>query len=108
MRADHGPRSGGGAVMARRAGRRSDEAKAAVIARLVQKEQLRSGKVVRAEATRRGFDAQRKTGGSGTSTRMASQQMERAVGLQNLEVRAELNRRVLSASGSVLPVAGSA
>jgi hypothetical protein len=35
----------------RRAGRRGGEAKAAVIARQIQKEQLRSGKAVRAGAT---------------------------------------------------------
>jgi hypothetical protein len=53
----------GRAVMARQAGRRSGEAKAAVIARRIWKKQLRSGKAVRARVTRRGFDAQRKTGG---------------------------------------------
>jgi hypothetical protein len=37
---------------------------------------------------------QHKTGGGGRSTLMASQQMERVAGLQNPEVRAELNRRV--------------
>jgi hypothetical protein len=50
--------------------------------------------VVRAGATWRGFDAQRKTGGVGRSTRIVSQQMERAAKLQDLEVRAERNRRV--------------
>jgi hypothetical protein len=78
----------------RRAGRRSGEAKAAVIARRTQKEQLRSSKAVRAGATRRRFDAQRKTGGSGRPVLMASQQMEKVAELQDLEVRAELNRRV--------------
>jgi hypothetical protein len=53
-------------------GRRSGEAKAAVIARRTRKEQLRSGKAVRAGATRRGFDAQRKTGGGGRPALMAS------------------------------------
>jgi hypothetical protein len=43
---------------------------------------------------RRGFDAQRMTGGGSRPVLMASQQMERAAGLQNSEVRAELNRRV--------------
>jgi pentatricopeptide repeat protein len=47
----------------RRAGRRGGEAKATVIARRAQKEQLRSGKAVRTGVTRRGFDAQCKTGG---------------------------------------------
>jgi pentatricopeptide repeat protein len=47
----------------RRAGRRGGEAKATVIARRARKEQLRSGKAVRTEVTRHGFDAQRKTGG---------------------------------------------
>jgi hypothetical protein len=78
----------------RRAGRGDGEAKAAVIARRIRKEQLRSGKAVRAEATQRRFDAQRKIGGGGKSTRMASQQMERAAELQDPEVRAELNRHV--------------
>jgi hypothetical protein len=59
--------------MARQVGRRSGEAKAAVIARRAQKEQLRSGKAVRAGATRRGFDAQCKTGGGGRPVLMASQ-----------------------------------
>jgi hypothetical protein len=81
-------------LMARRAGRRSGKAKAAVIARRTRKEQLRSGKAVRAEATRSGLDAQRKTGGGGRSTLMASQQVKKATELQNPEVRAESNRRV--------------
>jgi hypothetical protein len=80
--------------MAKRAGRRSGEAKAAVLARRIRKEQLRSGKAVRAEAMRRGFDAQSKTGGGGRPALMASQQMERATELQNPKVQAELNRRV--------------
>jgi hypothetical protein len=41
--------------MAKRVGRGSGEAKAAVIAHRIQKEQLRSGKAVRAGATRRRF-----------------------------------------------------
>jgi hypothetical protein len=45
-------------------------------------------------ATRHGFDVQRKTGGSGRSNRMESQQVERTAKLQDLEVRAKLNRRV--------------
>jgi hypothetical protein len=45
-------------------------------------------------ATRRGFDVQRKTGGSGRSNRMASQQVEGTAKLQDLEVRAKLNRCV--------------
>jgi hypothetical protein len=80
--------------MAKRAGRRSGEAKAAIIARQIRKEQLRNGKAVEAGATRRGFDVQRKTGGDGRSNRMASQQVERKAKLQDLEVRAKLNRRV--------------
>jgi hypothetical protein len=47
-----------------------------------------------AGVTRCGFDAQRKTGGGGRPVLMASQQMERAVELQDPEVRAELDRRV--------------
>jgi hypothetical protein len=78
----------------RRAGRRDGEAKAMVIARRVRKEQLHSGKAVKAEVTRRGFDAQCKTSGGGRPVLMASQQMERMVELQDQEVRAELNRRV--------------
>jgi hypothetical protein len=42
---------------------------------------------VEAGATRRGFDVQRKTGSSGRPVLMASQQMERAAELQDLEVR---------------------
>jgi hypothetical protein len=49
--------------MARRAGKRSDELKATVIARRTRKEQLHSSKAVRAGATQRSFDAQRKTDG---------------------------------------------
>jgi hypothetical protein len=47
VRSDLDPRRGGGALIARRA----------------QKEQLRSGKAVRAGVTRHGSDAQHKTGG---------------------------------------------
>jgi hypothetical protein len=78
----------------RRAGRRDGEAKATVIAQRVRKEQLRSGKAVKAEVTRCGFNVQRKTGGGGRPVVMASQQMERTAELQDPEVRAELNRRV--------------
>jgi hypothetical protein len=78
----------------RRAGRRGGEAKATVVAWRARREQLRSGKAVRARVMRRGFDAQRKTGGGGRPVLMASQQVERAVELLNPEVRAELNRRV--------------
>jgi hypothetical protein len=78
--------------MAKRAGRRSGEAKAAVIAWRIRKEQLRSGKAVEAGTMRRGFNAQRKTGGGGRPVLMASQQMERAAKLQDPKVRAELNR----------------
>jgi hypothetical protein len=46
----------------RRAGRGGGESKATVIARRAWKEQLRSGKAVRTGVTRRGFNAQRKTG----------------------------------------------
>jgi hypothetical protein len=49
---------------------------------------------VGAGATRRGFDAQRKTGGVDRPALMASQQVERAAELQDLEVRAELDWRV--------------
>jgi hypothetical protein len=70
------------------------EAEGASVARRTRKEQLRSGKEVGAEATRRWFDAQRKTSGGGRPALIASQQMERAAELQNPEVRAELNRRV--------------
>jgi hypothetical protein len=49
---------------------------------------------VGAEVTRRGFDAQRKTGSGGRPALIASQQVERTTELQNPEVRAELNRRV--------------
>jgi hypothetical protein len=59
-----------------------------------RKEKLRSGKVVRAEATKRGFDAQRKTGGGGRPVLMVLQQVEWTAELQDLEVRAELDRRV--------------
>jgi hypothetical protein len=78
MQAGLGPRGGGGAVIARR----------------TRKGQLRSGKAIRARVTRCGFDAQRKTGSGGRLVLMASQQMERTAELQNLEVRAELNRHV--------------
>jgi hypothetical protein len=81
-------------VMAKRAGKRSGEAKATVIARRIWKKQLRSGKAVGAGVTRRGFNVQHKTGGGGKPALMASQQMERATELQDPEVRAELNRRV--------------
>jgi hypothetical protein len=47
MQAGLDPRGGGGAVIARR----------------IRKEQLHSGKAIRTGVTRRGFDAQRKTGG---------------------------------------------
>jgi hypothetical protein len=43
-------------------------------------------KAVEAEATWRGFDAQRKTGSGGRPALMVSQQMERAAELQNPEV----------------------
>jgi hypothetical protein len=80
--------------MAKRARRRSGEAKAAIITRQIWKKQLRSGKAVEVEVTRRGFDVQHKTGGGSKPALMASQQMERATKLQDPEVRAELNRRV--------------
>jgi hypothetical protein len=94
--------------MAKRAGRRSGEAKAAIIARQIRKEQLRSGKAVEAGVTRRGFDVQHKTGSGSKPTLMASQQMERAAKLQDPEVRAELNRRVREYERKCLPVTGSA
>jgi hypothetical protein len=49
---------------------------------------------VEAGATRRGFDAQRMTGGGGRPALMVSQQEERPAELQDPEVRAELNWRV--------------
>jgi uncharacterized membrane protein YccC len=67
------------------------EAERASMARQARKEQLRSGKAVRAEATRRGFDAQRKTGGGGRLALMASQQVERVAELQEPEVRTDLD-----------------
>jgi hypothetical protein len=94
MQTDHSPRGGGGAVMAKRVGRRSGEAKAAVIAQRIRKEQLRSGKPVRAGATRRRFDAQHKTGGGGRPALMASQQVERTAELQDSEVRADFDWHV--------------
>jgi hypothetical protein len=48
---------------------------------------------VEAEATRHGFDVQRKTGGGGRSNQKASQQVEGTAKLQDPEDRAELNRR---------------
>jgi hypothetical protein len=53
----------------------------------VQEELQRSGKAVTAEATRRGFDAQRKTGGGGRPIRMASQLVERATELHLVRAR---------------------
>jgi hypothetical protein len=50
--------------------------------------------VVAVRATRRGFDAQRMTGGGGKPVLMASPQMERAVEFQDPEIRQELNRHV--------------
>jgi hypothetical protein len=47
---------------------------------------LYSGKVIRAEVTRRGFDAQRMTGDSGRPVLRASQRMERTAELQDPEV----------------------
>jgi hypothetical protein len=55
---------------------------------------MQQHKAVEVEIARRGFDAQRKTGGGGRPALMASQQVERAVELQDPEVRTELNRRV--------------
>jgi hypothetical protein len=55
--------------MTKRAGRRSGEAKVAVIARRTRKEQLHSGKAVRAGVTWHGFDAQCKTAGGVTGPR---------------------------------------
>jgi hypothetical protein len=70
------------------------EAERASIARQARKEQLRSGKAIEAGATRRGFDAQRKTSGGGRLALMASQPVETAAELQDPEVQMELNRRV--------------
>jgi hypothetical protein len=49
---------------------------------------------VEAEATRHGFDVQRKTGGGGRSNRRASQQVEGTEKLQAPGDRAEQNRHV--------------
>jgi hypothetical protein len=88
MQADHGPHGGGGAVMARRAGRRSGEAKVATGCNELEGARCSQAwrapfihAEVEAGATRRGFDAQRKTGGGGRLARMASQQAERAAEL---------------------------
>jgi hypothetical protein len=51
----------------------------------------RSGEAVREGATRRGFDAQRKTGGGGRPALMASQQVERAAELQDPNIRTDLD-----------------
>jgi hypothetical protein len=55
---------------------------------------MQQQEAVEAETARRGFDAQRKTGSGGRPALMASQQVERAAELQDLEVWAELNWRV--------------
>jgi hypothetical protein len=80
IQADHGPHDGGGVSIAWRIGRGGCGAKA----------EFGAG------VTRRGFDAQRKTGGGGRPALMASQQVAggKAVELQDPEVRAELNRHV--------------
>jgi hypothetical protein len=63
-----------------------------------RRSQARRAPLIHAEVgagvTRRGFDAQHKTGGGGRPVLMASQLVERAVELQDPEVRTELNRRV--------------
>jgi hypothetical protein len=46
---------------------------------------------VEAGVTRRGFDAQRKTGGGGRPALMVSQQVERAAELQDSVVRTDLD-----------------
>jgi hypothetical protein len=79
MQADHGPRGGRGGKYG------------AVNA---EGEATQRHEAVGAGVTRRGFDTQRKTGGSGRSTLMTSQQVEWTAKLQDPEVRAELNRRV--------------
>jgi hypothetical protein len=67
------------------------ETERASMARQARKEQLRSGKAIRAEATWHGFDTQRKNGGGGRPALMASQQVERAAELQDPEVRTDLD-----------------
>jgi hypothetical protein len=57
---------------------------------------------------RRGFDAQRKTGGGGRPALMASQQVERTAELQDPEVRAELDWRVCKCVRECSAGAGSA
>jgi hypothetical protein len=79
MQADHGPHGGRGGKYG---------------AANAEGEATQRHEAVGAGVTRRGFDAQRKTGGSGRSTLMTSQQVEWTVELQDPEVRAELNRHV--------------
>jgi hypothetical protein len=80
MQADHGPRGGGGAVMAWQAGRKGSKAKAATGCNELggaRCSQARRAPFIHAEveagATRRGFDTQCKTGGGGRPALMASQ-----------------------------------
>jgi hypothetical protein len=79
MQADHGPRGGRGGKYG---------------AANAEGEATQRHEAVGVGVTRRGFDAQHKTGGSGRSTLMTSQQVEWTAELQDPEVRAELNRRV--------------
>jgi hypothetical protein len=105
MQIDHGPRGGGGAVMARQAGRRGGKAKAATGcdelggARCSQARRapLIHAKV-EARAARCGFDMQRKTG-------------NRWRGRRSCRTRRSGQNWIgasTSASGSVLPVASLA
>jgi hypothetical protein len=101
MQADHGPRGGGGAVMAWRAGRKGSEVKAATGCDELEGarcSQARRAPFIHAEveagATRRGFDAQRKTDGGGRPALIASQQVERAEELQDPKVKADLDSHV--------------
>jgi hypothetical protein len=79
--------------MARRAGRRSCETKAAVGRDELGGDAVQH-KAVEVETAQRGFNAQHKTSGNGKPALMASQQLERTAELQDPEVPAELNQRV--------------
>jgi hypothetical protein len=78
------------------------------MARQAQKEQLRSGKAVEAGVTRRGFDAQRKTGGGGRLALMVSQQVEGWRSCRTRKSGRIWTSASAGASGSVLPVPGPA
>jgi hypothetical protein len=78
------------------------------MARQARKEQLRSSKAVRAEATWRGFDAQRKTGGGGRPALMESQQVEGRRSCRTRRSGRTWTGVSAGANGSVLPATGSA